>query len=301
MLFRIENNQENGGDGKIRNYKLSQSELPEMKMNDMEKYIAEEIRKEINGSSDRNLLSYSKSLGVCLMKYNPFSINELHIKTDNDNYTDNCITYCFDKKDSIEDTAYLNFDLGLIGLPKENNKTVIIKNIERDVSNNKSVNNYLKMITGVGLKKLASPEKDCEVLIMQSPNDLIISNYLHSIYLLYGLVLRYGMKDKIFHNLFDKIYFLEEYRFEYYPEERSAILHILNYFYEQTVIKGILDSSEKKLFPFYVDVPIIQVFKIQDKKNSFNAIYNDYYDDSDVVSQIILDCYGNVYYRQRRG
>ena len=50
----------------------------------------------------------------------------------------------------------------------------------------------------------------------------------------------------------DKIYFLEEYRFEYYPEERSAILHILNYFYEQTVIKGILDSSEKKLFPFYV-------------------------------------------------
>ena len=32
MLFRVENNQENGGDGKIRNYELSRSELPKMKM-----------------------------------------------------------------------------------------------------------------------------------------------------------------------------------------------------------------------------------------------------------------------------
>ena len=34
MLFRVENNQENGGDGKIRNYELSRSELP----NENERY-----------------------------------------------------------------------------------------------------------------------------------------------------------------------------------------------------------------------------------------------------------------------
>lgn len=302
MLFRVENNQENGGDGKIRNYELSRSELPKMKMKDMEKYIAEEIRKEINGSGNRTLLSYSKSLGVCLIKYNVFSINELHINIDNNNYFKNCITYCF-KKDSIEDTAYLDFGLGLRGLPEKDNKnkTVIIKNIEIDVSDNKLVDSYLKKITGVGIKKVASPEKDCEVLLMQSPNDFIISNYLHSIYLLYGLVLRYGMKNKIYNYLYDKIYFLEEYRFEYCPEERNAILHILDYLYkrysyERTVIKGILNSSEKKLFPFYVDVPIIQVFKILDERYSFNDIYEVYYDNSDVVSQIVLDCYSCVYY-----
>lgn len=234
MLFRIENNQEQGGDGKIREYELSFRELPRMKVKDMEKYIAEEIRKEINGSNNRNLLSYSKSLGVCLMKYNKFSINELHINKDNDNYIDNYITYYICKKHNIkEDTAYLDFDTGLIGLPKKDNEIVIIKNIEIDVSNNESVDRYLRKVIGVGIKKVASPEKDCEVLLMQSPDDLVISDYLHSIYLLYGLVLKYGMNTKIYNYLYDKIRWLKEDYFTDCPEEKGAILYVLNYLYEQ--------------------------------------------------------------------
>lgn len=300
MLFRIENNQEQGGDGKIREYELSFRELPRMKVKDMEKYIAEEIRKEINGSNNRNLLSYSKSLGVCLMKYNKFSINELHINKDNDNYIDNCITYYICKKHNIkEDTAYLDFDTGLIGLPKKDNEIVIIKNIEIDVSNNESVDRYLRKVIGVGIKKVASPEKDCEVLLMQSPDDLVISDYLHSIYLLYGLVLKYGMKTKIYNYLYDKIYWLKEDYFTDCPEERGAILYVLNYLYEQykyerKVIKKILSFSEKELsIHFYSNVPVIQILKIQCKE--FNDVYDELYDNSDVMCQTILNCYYEYY------
>lgn len=77
MLFRIENTVD--FDGLHRKYALSYEELPQMPLFELEAYVANEVRKEINNAKNRKLLSYSKSLGVCLLKYNEYADNELHI------------------------------------------------------------------------------------------------------------------------------------------------------------------------------------------------------------------------------
>ena len=88
MLFRIEDVQSE--EGRCRRYALSEEELPRMRVSELEGCIANEVRKEINGSSVRKLLSYSKSLGVCLLKYNKYTDNELHLL---DGCPNNCIWY----------------------------------------------------------------------------------------------------------------------------------------------------------------------------------------------------------------
>ena len=45
----------------------------------VDEYIAQEIRKQINGAHSSNVLSYSKSLAACLFKYNTRLQNPLHI------------------------------------------------------------------------------------------------------------------------------------------------------------------------------------------------------------------------------
>lgn len=77
MLFRIEDNQ--NPDDHYREYKIPFQFWQELKEKELEKYLIEEIRKEISASQGRKLLSYYKSLGVCLLKYNQVTDNELHI------------------------------------------------------------------------------------------------------------------------------------------------------------------------------------------------------------------------------
>lgn len=81
MLFRIEDTQNSAANH--RRYSLSIEQLPSIRLGDLDVYIANEVRKEINNTNNRKLLSYSKSLGVCLLKYNRFADNELHIVADN--------------------------------------------------------------------------------------------------------------------------------------------------------------------------------------------------------------------------
>jgi len=50
-----------------------------LKVAELEGYLAKEIGKEVNNANNRELLSYSKSLGVCLLKYNKYTDNELRI------------------------------------------------------------------------------------------------------------------------------------------------------------------------------------------------------------------------------
>ena len=111
---------------------------------------------------------------------------------------------------------------------KHSNRKIVLCNFSLDVSDNAQVNYYLNRFTGVGKKKYASPEKDKEVVLMQSPNDLVISQYTDSVYLLYALVYKYGMSEYIFRNLYHKIATLDEFRFDYCPEtEREALLNIV--------------------------------------------------------------------------
>ena len=77
MLFRIEDSENE--DGVHREYSILPQDLPTMPMSEIEVYIADEIRKEVNGANNRRLLSYSKSLGICLLKYIKYADNEIHL------------------------------------------------------------------------------------------------------------------------------------------------------------------------------------------------------------------------------
>ena len=60
------------------------------------------------------------------------------------------------------------------------------------------------------------------------------------------------------------------------------------------IYKKILSFSEKELFiHFYSNVPVIQILKIQCKE--FNDVYDELYDNSDVMCQTILNCYYEYY------
>lgn len=72
---------------------------------------------------------------------------------------------------------------------------------------------------------------------MQSPEDIVVSDYLDSVYLLYGLFLKYGMKESIYIKLINKIKTLDAYRFEFCGEqERDGLLFIVNYLYYNGVM-----------------------------------------------------------------
>ena len=117
-----------------RNYNIEDENLPIMKKTEVESYIANQIRKQINGSKDRILLSYSKSLAICLLKYNQYCDNELHIYF-NCSISPNIITYYDEKGNficknySLQDALNKNLQFGVAD-------RIRIKNFILDLSDN---------------------------------------------------------------------------------------------------------------------------------------------------------------------
>lgn len=294
MLFRIEDNQ--NSNGCHREYAIPYDKLPRMYISELERYLAEEIRKEVNNAHDRNLLSYSKSLGVCLLKYNKYTDNELHINMQN---IYDWIYYYDCKKETFESEIY-----GLIngvrgdGI-RDKKRKIVLTNIAIDISDNNLLDEYLKKTTGIGRKKLASPEKDKEVLLMQSPDDMVISDYSDSVYLLYALFWRYGMRESIYKRLINRINNLEDFRFEFCGEvERNALLTIINYLYyngknEMEMSRKVFqDSAESEHISVYYD-PILQLHGIQEEDFFDSYMLSDY--NSNIVSEWIWKCYSEAY------
>lgn len=280
MLFRIEDSA--NIKGKHREYDIPEKDLPKLRVTQLESYIATEIRKEVNNSKDRSILSYSKSLGVCLLKYNKFTDNQLRIN--NLCVEDFVFYYVLKSKKNKCKTFNLKE-----GIKYKKNRKIRLINFKIDISNNSLLDKYLRKETGIGLKKVASPEKDKEVLLMQSPNDMVITCYLESVYLLYALYLKYGMNEGIYNNLLNKISTLDDFRFKYCGEsERVALIAIVNYLYyngevEKEMSQKIYqDSRESEEIPFYYN-PILQLHDIQIE------CFNDSYMLSDHNENIISD------------
>ena len=291
MLFRIEDIE--ASDGHLRRYEIPFENLPRLKMPELECYLAEEIRKEVNNANDRKLLSYSKSLGVCLLKYNKYTDNPLHINVNNmPNYVE------YYKNNSNMEHEFVPFDLhyGLNCLAKDHSGCeIILKNFQVDVADNNLLNQYLKMATGTGRKKLASPEKDKEVLLMQSPDDIIIFEYKASVYLLYALVLKYGMNESVYINLMRKINKLEPYRFDFCGEtERCGLIQIIEYLYHNVEAERIMsrevlqDSAKSGHLSTYYD-PILELHGILEDDIEDSYMLSDY--NSNVVSECIWRSY----------
>lgn len=294
MLFRIEDSENSYGCH--REYSIPREKLPRLKVAELEGYLANEIRKEVNNANNRKLLSYSKSLGVCLLKYNKYADNELHInKWDIHDF----VSYYDVKADTYECEPYsLLYGLHNIEF-KPKKKKIVLLNFNIDVSDNKLLDAYLQKITGTGRKKMASPEKDKEVLLMQSPEDMVISAYSDSVYLLYALYLKYGMKKSIYTNLINKINILEDFLFEFCGEvERHALIEIVNYLYfngkyEIEMSHRIFqDSQRAEHMPMYYD-SILQLHGIQNESFEDSYMLGDY--NGNVVSDWIWHFYAEKY------
>lgn len=294
MLFRIEDSE--NPYGFHREYSIPIEKLPIVKVDELEGYLAEEIRKEVNNANNRKLLSYSKSLGVCLLKYNKYTDNELHInKLDIHDFV-----YYYDVKAGTYECEPYSLAYGLDNIKfKHKKKEILLLNFKIDVSDNKLLDAYLRKITGMGRRKVASPEKDKEVLLMQSPEDMVISEYSDSVYLLYALFLKYGMEESIYTNLINKINILEDFRFEFCGEvERYALIEIVNYLYfngkyEMEMSHSIFqDSQRAEYLPIYYD-PILQLHEIQNESFEESYMLGDY--NGNVVSDWIWHFYAEKY------
>lgn len=293
MLFRIEDTENQ--QGCHRQYIFPVEELPQMRMSEVQTYIANEVRKEINNHNDRKLLSYSKSLGICLLKYNKYTDNELHLSN-----LDLDFIYYYDLEKQEQKIKYYSVAEGVYGYKyKHGNREIILVNFALDVSNNEQIDFYLKKFTGVGRKKFASPEKDKEVLIMQVPDDMIISQYTDAVYLLYALTWKYGMSERIFVNLWNKINTLEDFRFEYCSAtERTALLTVVKYLYyfwrhERNIASRVFQDNQNEEYISGYYNSILQFHDIQ--KDEFSDVYmlSDY--NSNIISDWIWEFYSREF------
>ena len=289
VYFRIEDSA--NCEGIQRNYQIEKEKLPVMNKQEVENYIAEEIRKEVNGSKDRKLLSYSKSLGVCLLKYNQFLDNELHICNVNNMWYENAIYYFSPNQHfkhkfySLQDALYSR------GLFKGNDEITLI-NFVLDIANNKSLSDYLFKFTNTRLKPYASPEKDYEVIMMQAFDDVTINIYIDSIYLLYALQLKYNFlrSPDIVNLLICEIYDLEDFRFNNCEHERKAIIFLIQYLYSETEFEKIAFeemlkySEQREIFYGYYHSLLQRQGVMYDSLEDTYYLLSDYIDD--VVSSI---------------
>ena len=292
MLFRIEDTENIAG--VKRQYTLSWDDLPRMYLSQVNDYIANEVRKEVNNTNDRQLLSYSKSLGVCLFKYNYYTDNELHIS-----HTMPNDVYYYDCQKQMLKNCYYDIYQRDFGTKHKRNPQIILCNFSLDISDNVQLDYYLTQITGISKKKFASPEKDKEVVLMQEPNDLVISEYISSVYLLYALFYKYGIPPYVLKRLDNMITTLDNDRFRFCPEsERQALLAVVKYLYNngnrerEFADKIILQGKDEARLSTYYD-PNIQFYDIQDTTFEDSYKLSDY--NHDIISSKIWGIYNDYF------
>ena len=213
MLFRIEN--VNDVDANLRTYCPEDFLCVSVDKAVIDEFIASMIRQEINGAKNRSIWSYSKSLAACILKYNKNADNELHIFDEGINL-DSILYVDSDGKlqrdfYSLRERLYWGHKRPFFA----DGGKITLRNFVIDVSDNDLVDEYLRLYTGKGRKKIASPEKDSEVAVMNPSNDLTIIQYLSTVYTLYALQYRYRFLccDNARINLIRKIQRLDDFRF----------------------------------------------------------------------------------------
>lgn len=305
MLFRIENC--GNISGKRRDCQLPKPP-PIIPFSELQHWLAVEIRKAVNGANNRRLLSYSKSLGVCLLKYNRFADNALHLnRQDAQGYA----VYSVLEKHPEVSCARFDLEHGLYDfegndLRKAWDKDVLLSQFQADISDNDLLDAYLRRMTGGGRKLYASPQKDHEVLRLQSPEDcaaqsqehFMVHTYLYAVYLLYGLFWKYGMDEQLHYRLCRDIMQLDKFHFTYCgEEERSGLLHIIFYLYSEGNRERAMAARTFAACMAQPDFcthysPIWQLYDIQQNPFDYALALSDY------NSNVVSDCIWARYQRE---
>lgn len=220
---------------RINEYEVSDSKIV-IEYDHLNTYIADEIRKAVNNDSERLFLSYSKSLTVCLLKYNNNHNGELHICFPK--YV-NYISFYLLEYDSKCSRIVQKYSIKKLFLLKKQllSKEIVLSNICLDISNNKTLNQYLVNNTsnGIGLKTYASPEKDKELLLYNPNNDFCISIInMDFVFLLYSLAIKGFLTKIIVEKLLKYIKIDKDAYFSTMgngESEKKALFHLICYLY----------------------------------------------------------------------
>ncbi len=299
MLFRIENT---SGDNIRSSYDPEDYSFPVVVKADIDQVIASMIRSEVNGAADREILSYSKSLAACILKYNKYADNELHIfeeglsldsilyedskRLSRDPYQISGRVYCGSERPYFEDSG-----------------EITLRDFVIDISDNELLDSYLRMYTGTGRKLMASPEKDSEVVVMNPNNDLVIEQYAEAVYTLYALQYRYRFlqNPSAHYELISKIVRLHDGRFACCEDdERRGIIDIINYLaccwnYEYSISQGIYEyfRASENFLPAYN--PVYEFDSI------VNEDFDEAYRNSDYNGNIVSELCWRICYRTING
>lgn len=299
MLFRIEDI--SGFNPNLRIYDVDESTKPLVDKTRIDEYIALKIREEVNGAKSRELLSYSKSLATCILKYNKYTDNELHICIIND--IKDYILYISPDGNEKWKPYFIGNRINGEPLFQKNGKIQLL-NFIIDVSNNDLLDNYLRCYTGSGKKVLASPEKDNEVVVMNPSSDLVINQYMDAVYILYALQLKYRFlcDIKIQRTLIDELSNMDEFRFEYCPHERMAFIHLILYLsakwkYEYQISQKIYDYADSEEHLSICYDPILQFHDIME--NDFEESYDFSTYNQNVISDLFWK-YCGIYLKDQK-
>ena len=241
--FRIED--EHGVSPNLRKYAPDSSAGFEVNANNADKLIAEEIRDQVNGSGNRSIFSFSKSLGACLFKYNYYGDNPLYIiPCELGSYIDFAVG-----KYHPDFIRRMPYNINNLNYPLKKhfkNKEIFIKNYVIEVDNNNLLNLYFKNYTDVGKYLRAVPEKDCEVVIRHVESYFTIQDYISEIYLIYALQYKFNFLNRP--NVFSCLYDLFCNHTENINEHHAFYMLTWylkhNWQYEQIISKKILDETK---------------------------------------------------------
>lgn len=296
ILFRIED--VSGFDPNSRNYEQSEYSSDIINKDQFDNIIANRIKNEVNGAKSRNLHSYSKSLATCLLKYNKYTDNELHIFIFNDFYW-NKVIYT-GSKGCVKVKNYsimsrLQDNQGFFNKSGQIN----LNNFVIDISNNTLLHQYLKKYTGSGKKRMASPEKDNEVVVFNPRSDLVVKNHMNALYIIYALQMKYGFlsNHEIAAKLSMAICQLEERFFSDYVEEKCAFIEIINYLHycwqlEKRISSRIYKTSDEEAHISMCYDSILQYYGIQESEcfeDAYDLIV--FYNDDPIISLALKYCY----------
>ena len=275
ILFRIED--VDGLDPMLRGYQSKDYISYEVNSKNIDRCIAELIADEINGKKTRSLHSYSKSLATCLLKYNKYADNELHI------YIDNCM---YSNMLFIKTVTNENYSIAYDITERTYNPSILFENcgsismmgFNIDVADNKVLDDYLHKYVSKGRKWTASPEKDNEVVVLNPTYDISIRKHMGAVYVIYALNYRYGFlsDDGNYDRLINKITSYDGYGCNQCNQELQALVTFVRYLhnewnFEYSISKPIVEEYLDKPHISYYD-GIAQLLGII--KDSFEETYN---------------------------
>lgn len=248
MYFRVED--KNGLSPNLREYGCGNSYNTPVDAYNANTLIANEIRYQINNCNNRSVFSYSKSLGIVLFKYNYIADNPIHLIPI---AKDNSVEFDVIDNDVKLKNFSMPYDINDLYYPFRQcfeNKKIILKNYMIDVNNNANIDKYLRNYTKIGKKKIASCEKDSEVIIrhVYAADDYIIAEYIDAVYLIYTLQYKtrflncVGVVENLMEMFYEEIEDENEFKaFQY------LVLYLHDYWdYEQEISKKILQEKREE-------------------------------------------------------